>query len=91
VHGNHRFSEDIDLKFMANLLAQAVAAEEGQAEPLLENAQAFLDDFLLHWLPDFGELVARTAQLPFYRTLGNLLTAFTAVEGGQPSPNGKSL
>lgn len=70
-----------ELEVMAALCAQeaahAAADEASLAEATVAREQAFLEDHLTRWLPDFAERLAAAAAPPFYDAAISAAIAFT--------------
>lgn len=64
----------IELEFMFYLLSWA--NEQGQdSRTYRQKADAFVKDHLSLWLPQFGAKVSQESRHPFYRNIGDLLSA----------------
>ncbi|MEX2162110.1 MAG: molecular chaperone TorD family protein [Anaerolineales bacterium] len=70
----------IELEWMAYLLAQAVKTSPDSNMGQVSRADAFLNDHLATWLPEFGQKVVDNAKHPFFASLGEVLKAFIASE-----------
>ena len=66
----------IELEYMVYLLGQALLPERLSMEVAREKAQKLKTLRLSNWAVKFGECVAQSARLSFYRGAGNLLASF---------------
>lgn len=73
----------IELEYIYYLLHKAVESEAGIDPAYMDRSDQFLAKHLAHWLPAYGEGVARNARHPFYQHLGSLLAAFMRLEAEQ--------
>ena len=70
----------VELEFMQHVVqseAQAWEADDDQTARLcLKNEKKFVDEHLIHWIPDFCEKVIKAAESPFYKEMAQLTRSF---------------
>jgi len=70
----------VELEFMQHVVqreAQAWKADDDKTALLcLKNEKKFVDEHLIHWIPEFCEKVIKAAESPFYKEMARLTRSF---------------
>jgi len=85
----------VEFEFMQQLTQREERAwkdaDADKATACRQIEKKFIEEHLVHWIPNFCEKVIQEAELPFYRSLGALTRSFIEFEIQEMNRNGDGV